>query len=315
MTPYVSLALFVYNGEKFIAEAIRSILDQDFRDFELIITDNTSTDGTEAICRQFAASDSRINYVHNERNLGAGPNQNKGFGLSSGKYFKWCACDDRLGPGYLSRCVAVLDANPDAVLAFGRTETIDQDGHALPLIGSMLSSLEGLGPARRFQQVIAEQFDNYEIFGLFRRDALAKSLLHRPYYGSDHTLLCEMALLGRFFLVPDVVFYNRDHADRSVKVNTPLDSRKRTEWQCTDAKRRHSLEHISHFLQLFEVAVRHRGEVSPVETIPIVLRSELRPRRLAQHFLDVLEIPFPTSRQWMRKTGWSILHKLKLDFQ
>ncbi len=73
MPPQVSLALPVYNGEKFIEEAIHSILRQDYQDFELIITDNASTDRTEAICRDFAASDRRVKYVRNDRNLGAGP--------------------------------------------------------------------------------------------------------------------------------------------------------------------------------------------------------------------------------------------------
>src|SRR5215467_3755986 len=100
-SPRVSLAIPVYNGGRFIAETIRSILNQDYENFELIITDNASTDRTEEICREFSASDRRIKYIRNDHNLGAGPNFNRGFELSSGYYFKWCACDDLLSPNFV----------------------------------------------------------------------------------------------------------------------------------------------------------------------------------------------------------------------
>src|SRR5437868_2832321 len=133
--PLVSLAMPVYNGEAFLADAIRSCLAQDYHNFELIITDNASTDGTEKICRGFAASDSRVRYIRNERNLGAGPNFNRGFELGSGKYLKWCAADDRISPNFVSACVAVLEENPEVVLAYGETKSIDSSGQIIPLVG------------------------------------------------------------------------------------------------------------------------------------------------------------------------------------
>src|SRR5690242_490012 len=107
--PEISLALPVYNGERFVADAVLSVLAQDFKNFELIITDNASTDRTEEICRAFAAADPRVRYVRNERNLGAGPNYNLGFALSRGRYFKWSACDDRISESFLSACFAALE--------------------------------------------------------------------------------------------------------------------------------------------------------------------------------------------------------------
>lgn len=83
--PRVGIGLAVYNGGNFLAEALESILAQTFTDFELIISDNHSTDGTEAICRAYAARDSRIRYVRNERNLSAAPNLNRGPGLRVGR--------------------------------------------------------------------------------------------------------------------------------------------------------------------------------------------------------------------------------------
>src|SRR6266536_1939108 len=85
----VSIGLPVFNGERFVAEAIDSILAQTFEDFELIISDNASTDGTEEICRCYAEKDERIRFVRNRENYGAAFNFNQTFHLSSGGYFKW----------------------------------------------------------------------------------------------------------------------------------------------------------------------------------------------------------------------------------
>jgi glycosyltransferase involved in cell wall biosynthesis len=265
LTPRVSLALPVFNGEKFIAEAIRSILSQEYENFELIITDNASTDGTERICRECAASDERIKYVRNERNLGAGPNHNLGFELSSGEYFKWCTADDRISPNFLSVCVSVLDKNQDVVLVYGTTQSIDQDGRPVPLVGEMMLELrESDGPARRFQKHLADKGSNFETFGVFRSDALKKTTLHRSYIGSDRTLLTEMVLLGRFVYVPDIIFYNREHPDRSVNI---IDKNIRLTWQDTSVRSRHDLSHCKRLGHLIEIAIRHRGVVPPSKTL------------------------------------------------
>jgi glycosyltransferase involved in cell wall biosynthesis len=143
--PRVSLAMPVYNGENYVAEALDSILAQDFADFELIITDNASTDSTEAICRDYARRDPRIRYHRHPRNLGAAPNYNSGYELATGEYLKWCAHDDRISANYLSECVRLLDADPQVALAFGRTQCIDGAGAPLrarhPLFRNLLRDL------------------------------------------------------------------------------------------------------------------------------------------------------------------------------
>src|SRR5689334_5828767 len=96
--PQVSMAVPVYNGERYLGEALDSLLAQTFEDFELIICGNASTDGTGEIARHYAAKDRRVRYVRNERNLGLGGNVRRAFALSSGAYFRWHAADDLCGP-------------------------------------------------------------------------------------------------------------------------------------------------------------------------------------------------------------------------
>src|SRR4030095_3279504 len=103
--PRLSVGLPVHNGERFIREALDSLLDQDYRDFELIISDNASTDETGRICAEYAIRDSRIRYFRNSQNIGAARNYSRVFELSHGELFKWAAHDDVHLPGSLKRGV------------------------------------------------------------------------------------------------------------------------------------------------------------------------------------------------------------------
>ena len=126
--PRVSVGLPVYNGERFIAEALSGILEQTFEDLELIISDNGSTDDTRAICREFVARDKRVTYYRNEQNLGLSWNYRRVFELSSGAYFKWAAYDDVCAPTFIARCVDALDRDPRVVLAHAKASIINEFG-------------------------------------------------------------------------------------------------------------------------------------------------------------------------------------------
>src|SRR5262245_36537007 len=122
----VTTGMPVRNGQRFIRQAIDSLLAQTYRHFELIICDNASTDQTEVICREVAERDARIRYFRNQENIGPAGNHNKCFNLSRGEYFRWHAHDDMCAPTYLQRCVEVLDADPGVVIAYPRTTIVDE---------------------------------------------------------------------------------------------------------------------------------------------------------------------------------------------
>jgi glycosyltransferase involved in cell wall biosynthesis len=210
----VSIGLPVYNGENYIAQAIDSVLIQTYTDFELVICDNGSTDRTEEICRRQAEADPRIRYHRNSENLGASANFRRTFELATGEYFRWLAHDDVLAPQYLDRCVAALDREPDAILAQPLVGIIDARG-VIKSIGD-----DGLQPAssprvsERFAALVRHPRYCWEVFGLIRRDILAKTGLLAPFSCSDVVLGIELGLLGRFVLVPEPLFLNRDHPER-----------------------------------------------------------------------------------------------------
>src|SRR4249919_3267459 len=126
--PRVSVGMPVFNAERYLETALESILSQSYKDFELVVSDNASTDRTRQICEAHAAMDSRIKYVCNPQNYGVIHNFNNTFRLSSGEYFKWAASDDVCGRDYLRRAVEILDRDPSVVLVWAKTLGIDEEG-------------------------------------------------------------------------------------------------------------------------------------------------------------------------------------------
>src|SRR6202011_3838576 len=131
--PTVSIGLPVYNGERYLRETLDSILAQTYHDFEVIISDNGSTDATEQICREYTARDSRIRYHRSAVNRGAAWNYNNVTALSNGKYIKHAAADDLLMPTYLERCVATLEHDQSMTVCHSRSKFIDEDGRSVPV--------------------------------------------------------------------------------------------------------------------------------------------------------------------------------------
>lgn len=211
--PKVSIGLPVYNGEDFLEQAIASILHQDFRDLELIISDNGSTDGTEDICKRFAGSDSRVRYLRSESNRGAAWNYNRVFELSRGQYFKWQAHDDLCLPEFISRCVREFEsAKSTVVLVYPRTEVIDANGKHLREFRTESIDSDDATPHRRLAKVLRNLNMACAVFGLVRSSALRKSRLIGSFIASDYVLLSELALLGELREVPEVLFQRRVHA-------------------------------------------------------------------------------------------------------
>ena len=180
--PQVSIGMPVYNGEPFIREALDSLLAQTFTDFELIISDNGSTDGTEAICREYAAKDARIRYVRQAENRGVMANFQFVLDEAVGEYFMWAAADDRRHAKFIELTKCVLDSEPAVGLVFSGMETKD-----LLSTGAGVSSTTGFVTSKR--KSIKALFRlahpcSTLIYGLHRRQVL-KSIPMGSYDYSD----------------------------------------------------------------------------------------------------------------------------------
>ncbi len=212
--PTVSLGMPVYNGANFIAATLDSLLTQTYRDFELIITDNASTDDTEAIVRAYAARDGRIRYQRNETNIGGSANYNLTFELARGRYFKWAAHDDLCAPTFLERCVEALERDPDVVLAYTQARAIDDTGRVVKDYPGKRHFNDPQARVR-FYEFVLDPHPVVAVFGLMRRSVLAQTRLIGKYTGSDRPLLSELSLLGKFYEVPEPLFFYRFHEAQS----------------------------------------------------------------------------------------------------
>ena len=225
--PRVSIGMPVYNGENFLAEALDSMLAQTFADFELIISDNASTDRTEAICRVYAARDTRIRYYRVENNKGATWNFNRTFELARGEYFKWAAHDDLCDPTFVARCVEVLDNDPSVVCCHSKTRHIDVHGSILwdlpdPTVGEVdvlpavggsprILNASSTSAQRRFYDVLFSDGWSARSEGVFRSHALRRTGMLLPVFGYEKVLMAELALIGRFHDIPETLFLQRIH--------------------------------------------------------------------------------------------------------
>ena len=255
-TPRVSLGMPVYNGEAFLEQALRSLLAQTFEDFELIISDNASTDRTRSICLEYAARDRRIRFHPNEVNLGFCRNQNHVIEASTGEYFLLTHHDDIRAPQYLERTVAIMDADPSIVVCYTKTRDIDEHGNLLPRVDPPLR-FDSPDCRERFRDTIRMDHICEPDFGLTRNDKLRTTRLHGDYADSDRVLLAELALHGRFHCIPEVLFYRRAHAAQSTEIAP--DRQSRTVWYNPDKSGRLIFPHFRQFKEY--ISAIHRAPV------------------------------------------------------
>jgi len=244
--PRVSIGLPVYNGENYVGESLDALLGQSYEDFELIISDNASTDGTADICRRYGKQDSRIRYIRQPRNIGLAPNHNFVFQQSRGELFKWAASDDLYGRDLLRCCVDALDAHPEVVLAHSWEAAIDKAGNVTQALEYPLATDSPRAP-ERFRSIVFGssglfesndanthgliRVDNSGIlracdeYGVIRADVLRRVALLGSYHHSDRIVVCEIALHGPFHMTPDWLYFRREYPDRAYNTSPSVRDR------------------------------------------------------------------------------------------
>ncbi|MEO0616130.1 MAG: glycosyltransferase [Pseudomonadota bacterium] len=234
--PLISVGMPVYNGEDYLAASVQCVLDQTEGDFELIIADNASSDGTEAICRDFASRDARIRYVRNTSNIGAAGNYNKLLDLARAEFFRWSNADDLLEPTLHERCLAALRAHPEAVLAYGKTVIIDGDDNKLRDYDDNLA-IDDATPSARFSRYFEQVGLTNAIYGLMRTAAVRRTHVFGDgsLPAADTAFMAELILHGGFVEVDEPLFYRRMHEAASSHDRAD-DSRQTAFWSASQSK-------------------------------------------------------------------------------
>jgi glycosyltransferase involved in cell wall biosynthesis len=204
----VSIGLPVYNGARYLRPTLDALLAQTYERFELIISDNASTDETPGICREYTACDTRIQYHRNDTNLGQLANFKRVMDLARGEYFMLAADHDDWDKEYISRCVEILDNDPSVVLCSTEAAWISPTGELLEGISTRIDT-RGLDMDSRFHVTLWTLDNCYPIYGLIRMSALQNRGRCIQSFSPDVLLLTELSLQGAFAYIPARLFYLR----------------------------------------------------------------------------------------------------------
>jgi glycosyltransferase involved in cell wall biosynthesis len=301
--PRVSIGMPVYNAEKYLEEALKSVLAQTYSDFELILLDNASTDRTGAICQSYVEKDSRVHYFCNENNIGIAPNFNKVFQISNSEYFKWAAHDDILAPEFLVSCVRALDDHADVVICYPRAKIIDDTGTYIVDYdpGPDTSSIK---PHERFRSLILYPEYAIQQMGLIRSSVMRQTVLMGSYPSSDEIFLAELSLLGRYYEIPERLFIYRRYNEQLAQ---KLDQRSRVPFFDTALRGKIVLPKWLYFFSCIKII--HRNQLSWNERLHCYM-TMVRWLLIPAHFRALGKDVLLAAGQYVKKIKESVLRKI-----
>lgn len=260
--PKISIGMPAYNSQAHIGSAIEGLLAQTLGDFELIVSDNASTDGTRDVVESYAKTDSRIRYERQPTNIGANGNYSLLVRRARAEFFKWSSSSDWCSPTFLSRCAEELCSSSDSVLVVPRTRLFQ----GVPSVSQdYLEDIEILeeSPSARLASLTSGLALNNAMNGLIRTSALRRTRLIEPYLAADVVLMGHLALLGKFKLLPEFLLYRR------------MDATTATALQEKGAVWRHHYPQMT-YRMLFQGTKRHVGWFRAVLSAPISTAERVR---------------------------------------
>lgn len=226
--PAISIGLPVYNGEGFLSRAVESVLSQTYENLELIVSDNASTDGTDQVCREAAASDRRVRYTRQARNVGVTRNYVACVNAATAPLFKWIAADDYLDPRFVEALIPAA-CQPGVAISTSRMPYADEEGNLLapdhsgwvttPYGESVewVAFPKGLSDSNgrvRFREFLRHGRGNLfaELYyGIYPRQLVASLVPPGFHIGTEKSLVAAALLAGRVEHVPQDLMFRGMH--------------------------------------------------------------------------------------------------------
>lgn len=211
-SPAISIGMPVFNGAAHLEQALTSLLAQSFTDFEIILSDNASTDATAEIIARFAARDPRIRLFRQTENIGGLANFRFVLEKATAPFFMWAAYDDWHDTNYLAALHAALCADPEKHMASATIQRVLVDGRVAEI--TPMPPMRDYGRIHRILKQLSLSRGG-SLYGLYRRDAIYDAYLRAerdfPYvWAADHLTILPFFVNDRAIGVPDTNFYNRD---------------------------------------------------------------------------------------------------------
>lgn len=207
----ISIGMPVRNEARFLDAALTALVRQTAVNLEIIISDNASTDATGSICKRYSEQYPFIRYHRFEDNIGAGANFRFVLQEARGAYFMWASGHDVWDSNYLQECSAALQTNPGAMLAFGTTKWIGEDGKPFPRLWGW-SDTRGLSVVGRYCTVFWGNMN--PILGMIRTRELQQQRFD-DMVGVDLAILLGLAMRGDFMHVCSTGWYRREFRKES----------------------------------------------------------------------------------------------------
>jgi len=221
-SPKISIGLPVYNSEKFMRKRINNLLEQTFSDFELIISDNCSSDSTFDICKEFAEKDSRIHCISQKCNMGAVWNFNFVLNEAKGKYFVWVAADDLLLPTFLEKNINILDSKKNVVCSSSKIMMFGDFSNYLKInyndsffkkieknIKKRFSYMNSFSASGDYELKISQFFKNCRhnqiFYGVYRKNILKKCIINDTFIGFDTAYSLNILKHGDLYVINDTL--------------------------------------------------------------------------------------------------------------
>lgn len=200
----------VFNGACTLVRAIRSLQDQTYQDWSLVICDNSSTDATPQLCETLCAEDSRIKYLRQRRNIGAPANFATAFSMSCGEYFMWAAHDDQWRPTFIEANVAALDENHELIASVSRVAYLGSNDPLEPGTFPLNAS-----PGINRRSFLRKPGMNSRIYGIYRRSVLELCVNHETFWAFDWAIVMRALKYGKFGEVPYTLLLRSSHGESS----------------------------------------------------------------------------------------------------
>jgi glycosyltransferase involved in cell wall biosynthesis len=295
-TDLVSIGMPVYNGANYIKEALESLLSQDYGNFELIISDNASTDSTQSICLEYLEKDSRIKYFRNQVNEGGLANFNKVLELSSGKYFMWAAHDDLWEINYITELVKLMDSDPNNVLAFSCLKSIDMNSSVINSYPHIHFLTDSKHCVQLSKYITAEEYLGKAnlIYGLMRKDKIQEigglTIWGNTDFGSDMLFVFRLLGEGRLVMSSEFLFFKRiinNHVQTASNSNISFMS------QITQ-----SLQELNLWIDYFQGYLKIITIINVPDKLELYLVTVLRALRIVSRLLFSVAKKMIFSRQF-----------------
>ena len=227
--PKISIGLPIYNSQKFIRKRLENILVQTFNDFELIISDNASTDDSVKICKEFMEKDSRIKLYVQDKNIGQFNNYNFILDHVLGEYFIWIAADDLLSPEFLEENFNVLKADKKIVTSVSKLKMFGEFTNNLEekkksifkkienKIKTRAAYMDCFPVSGEYNDRVSKFFKKCRhsqvFYGLHRTEAIKKCIITKPFIGQDTFYALSLLRYGEIHVIDDVLMNVFDGGD------------------------------------------------------------------------------------------------------